>query len=467
LTPGTPLNPRAVARRWWLVVLAAVIAAAAAAAWTQARDDEYSTAAEILVTPIGIDDQTFLGVQALRQTGDAARTVQTAVGLIDSVPAARRTADALGHGWSERRVRDHTDVQVRGASNLVAVTARAADPDEAAELATTFAQTALTIRREQLAEAFQETIGQVESELDGLPRDRQRSGYADQLRLRLNTLQVAQRVGDPTLSLAQPAPVPTGATGVSDWLLIVAALLAGAVVGLLLAVALAALDRRIRDESDLAETRRIPVLTRVPPRARKRPVRPVDAHRALLAELDSSPGHAGSIMFTSTEAGNGTSSTAVAVALAIAQAGRSVILVDLDLLDPGVSAALGVEPPRRHNLASSNGELEQAVVRVPGVEGLGLLVPEPPADESSTALHLRHAPAALERLRQMADHVVIDTAPLGSAGDALPLARHTDHVILVVRPGHTDRSEYAELVDRLERSESRPNGVVLVGSAGA
>src|SRR4051812_36847276 len=86
---------RGIRRGWWLVVLTTVIAVAAALWWSSEHPREYKAEALILVNPIALDDQTFLGVQTLRAGGEASRIIQTAVGLVRTDEAARRTAAKL------------------------------------------------------------------------------------------------------------------------------------------------------------------------------------------------------------------------------------------------------------------------------------------------------------------------------------------------------------------------------------
>jgi len=215
-------------RMWWLVPALALITAIAAFAWSQANPRDWSASAEVLVTAIGSDETTFLGVPALRQSGDTARTVQTAAAVVDSVEASRRAAQRLGRGWSDQRVRDRTSVQVRGASTVLAVTATTDERADAARVANALAESALAVRREALVEPLEAAISQTLSQLRrhrGDPSD-----YADRLRSKLDALRIAQQTGDPTLSLAEAAAVPER-TGVPTWLLTLAGLLAGAALG--------------------------------------------------------------------------------------------------------------------------------------------------------------------------------------------------------------------------------------------
>jgi capsular polysaccharide biosynthesis protein len=225
-------------RRWWIVPIVAVIAAAAAYAWIQANPRDYSATAELLVTPIAGGEDTFLGVPALRQSGDTARTVQTAAGLVDSVAAARRTAIELGVGWNEARVRGAVRVQALGASTLIGVTARTAQRADAQKVANGFADSALAVRRAELAVPLRAAVLQTLSQIH---RARGRNtAYVNQLRVRLDNLRVAQQSGDPSISLSQRAEV-TSRAGVPAWMLLTAALLAGGAVGVAALLALDAL----------------------------------------------------------------------------------------------------------------------------------------------------------------------------------------------------------------------------------
>lgn len=230
-------------RLWWLVPALALLTAIAAFAWSQANPRDWSATAEILVTPIGSDETTFLGVPALRQSGDTARTVQTAAAVVDSVEASRRAARELGDGWSDQRVRDRTSVQARGASTVLAVTATTDERATAPRVANALAESALDVRREALIEPLDAAVSQTLSQLRRHRGDT--SDYADRLRSKLDALRIAQQTGDPTLSLAEAAAVPER-TGVPAWLLTIAGLLAGAALGVVALLLLDALRQGAR-----------------------------------------------------------------------------------------------------------------------------------------------------------------------------------------------------------------------------
>jgi len=74
-------------------------------------------------------------------------------------------------------------------------------------------------------------------------------------------------------------------------------------------------------------------------------------------------------------------------------------------------------------------------------------------------------PEILAQTRELADYVVLDTAPLGEVSDALPIANDVDQIILVARPGHTNRAAFERVHELLERHENTPLGLVIVGQA--
>jgi Mrp family chromosome partitioning ATPase len=450
---GPPPHPlsitwRGIRRGWWIALLTTAVTVAAALSWTSNHPREYRASAEILVNPIAVDDQTFLGVQTLRAAGDASRTIQTAVGLLRTNDAARSTADALGPGWTAQGVLDRVVVQGQGQSNLVQVTARARDPKLAARLATEFARRSLALRRATIRSQLDDAIARLRAQIRNLRGQRARDEFAAELRRRLDTLDVAREVGDPTLSLAQVAAVPPGPSGTPTSIVVAAAALAGIVLGLMAALLRDVLDRRVRDENELWSLYQLPVLARIP-RARRRSgaVPGTPPYRGLVGELIDAGDDARSLLVTSAAEGDGKATAAVGLALALAEAGRSVILVDLDPRDRGVAHVLGV--------ASPGAEL----VPVPQSDRVRIVAPE-----AAGLLELQERlPAVVAQLHDSVDHVVIDCPALGAHGEALWITQHVQKVLVIARPRHTTRASYVELRERLERTGNRPAGVLVVG----
>lgn len=457
-----------------VVLIATVLAVAAAIAWTSVRSPEYKASARILVSPLPSDDSTFLGLQVVRETpGDPARTIQTAASLVDSPEAARGVATALGEGWTVRRVRDAVDVKPEGQSNILDITATAESAQLAARLASSFAQNALEARADRLKKEAGALVTRLRQEQQNATPNTQESA---ELAARISDLQPLADGSDPTLSLSQLAVAPSSPEGAPAWLLALFAAIAGFTIGITAALLMELLDRRVRDEDSLLELLPLPVLTRVPRMSssvRKRlPLGPLsapptvrEAYRTLAVQIDSQPQPPRTIMVTSGTNSDGKTTSAINLAFALLGTGHRVVLIDLDLRKPDVGRLLGVEP--KYPLASvvaGAQTLSDLVVPAPEAPTLGVIAAAPGgADVVALEAVNRSLTELLREARDLADYVVLDTAPLGEVSDALRLATEADDVIIAARPGNTDRANIEFMRDLLDRSGVRPSGFVLLG----
>ena len=93
------------------------------------------------------------------------------------------------------------------------------------------------------------------------------------------------------------------------------------------------------------------------------------------------------------------------------------------------------------------------------------VLPAVPGDDAYVEPLVRRLPALLAEAANLADYVVVDTPPLGSFGDAQRLADLFDGLVMVGRPGHTDRHELEHARAQIERSSVAPMGLVLSGTS--
>ena len=131
-------------RRHWVVVVSVAVLALIVAGITVARTSgSYDATASILVTPLPEGDASFVGIGTVVDTGDPARTMQTAAALVDTPNAAAAAAHALGAPWTQDSVRNAVSVSPLGASNVLNVSASASSPAGAQRLANAFAEKAI------------------------------------------------------------------------------------------------------------------------------------------------------------------------------------------------------------------------------------------------------------------------------------------------------------------------------------
>jgi capsular exopolysaccharide synthesis family protein len=463
---------RAVRARKWIVLLVLLAAVGASAAWLALRSPTYEATAQLLVTPLPQDDQTFLGFRLLRDSGDPTRTVQTAATLVESRSAAQAAAQSLGPDWDADAVLEAIEVEPEGESNILAVTATADSADEAARVANRFTRAALDERQTDLDSQIETELADAEARLSGQPTP------PAELTERVEQLQALQGGEDPTLSLSQLATPPSSPSGAPVPLVLILAALGGLALGCVAAVLLELADRRLRDEADALAIYPVPILARVP-RLTGRELRggglhPMhlppavrEAFRTVVAQLDRGRSGARAVMITSGSTGDGKTTSAINLAVSMASAGHTVILLDFDVRKPDVANALGVDSQESmFTLMSEDVGLASLLTPVDGVPSLSVLATGGGEFSGDIAVELltRRLPELLDEARSLADFIVIDTPPLGEVSDALRVADIADDVLLVIRPGHTGRTNLAVVRDLLERSGDSPRGMIVLGA---
>lgn len=472
--PENALTPylRAVRHHRWLLVLTTLLALGAAGAYLAHRKPRYETTAQILVTPLPQADDALIGLPLIRDSGDPTRTLQTAASLIDSPQAASAAAQAVGGPWTRAAVESAVKVEPQGQSDIVAVTAKAGSPQLAASLANAYARGAIAAREATLRRAVGFALQQVQARRRAAGTDPTLQANLAAQQSQLGTL---RNGNDPTLAISSPADVPTSPVGASKATILVLAFVAGLAIGLGAALLLELLDRRVREEEEIVQLLRVPVLARVPflpRRVRSRPnaafavpaVR--EAYRTMQIQLEQLPSGGRKIMVTSSTKGDGKTSSAISLAAALVGGGSRVALIDFDLRKPDVGNRLDMTPEKDLVLLlAGSTPLAEILASPPGLPALRVALADPSGLNSFMLEALaRRLPSILEEARQLADYVIVDTPPLAEVGDALRVLPHVDEVIIVSRLNHSTRRSLQTTRELLDRAGRPPAGVVLIGA---
>ena len=450
-----------------------ILAPLACAAWLAARSPTYTATSQLLIKPLPATDRTFLGVEFIQDSGDPTRTAQTAASIVDSPEAAAFAARRLHSDWTPARMRSATSVTPEGQSNNIDIEATAARAEDAARVANAYAAAVLTARAQLLRPQIRAAIERTKARLRTLDPG---SPAAADLIDNLNQLESVKDGRDPTLVRLGSAAVPASANGPSDSLLLVLAALAGLTLGATAAILLELLDPRLRDEEEAVDLYPLPVLARIPPhrpRALPRRTGPMQAavlpegFRTLHVQLTQNAAAGQAIMITSASAGDGKTTTALNLARTIAAAGQRVVILDLDMRRGGIATALGLAPaPGLLTTLDSPGHLETVLQLLPDtplirVAATGAETPDPVRVEQLFS----QLPQILDEAKTAGAFVIVDTAPLGEVSDALRVAGHVDDIVILVRPGHTRRAQFAVMRDLLDRAGYAPTGLVVIGSS--
>jgi Mrp family chromosome partitioning ATPase/capsular polysaccharide biosynthesis protein len=463
-----------------LILAITLIATAIAILYVLTASKVYESQAEMLITPVSSSDPVLATLGLITDSSEPTRPIETASKFVTNIDVAELVKKELKSEETAEALLGKISAEPVAQSNVVAVTAKANSPEYATELANAFANAAVVDRTKRLHERIETTIPQLEAQIATTPTGTGTAG--ESLGAELALLQTLQNGPDPTIAVDAEAAAPGSQVWPRTVLSVVGGIFAGLIIGIAAAFAAQALDPRLRREEQLRRSYRLPILTRVPRdpsgRAEGRPLNPrtiepitTEAYRTLratfLTRRPTADGRGRIILVTGSSVAEGKTSTAVNLATSLALANKRVILVDSDLRRPSLAAALDLETDGNGVVSTllGNSSLDEALVTLPDY-GTNLRV-LPADNEGGWIAELFSIPAAEEMLRQaaeMADFVIIDSAPLTEVVDALPLARQADDVLIVVRLGRTRLDSLQRLTEMLAENEIKPAGFAIVNA---
>jgi Mrp family chromosome partitioning ATPase len=504
-----PIDYLRALRRRWLVVVACLGVALMAAAFTmpdKVAQGPVSTSYTATYTMILAPDATGINlsrVKLLITTGEIPKSVDRVVNFPGN-SAELATLVTVG-----------TD------TDLGTVTITMSDPDgrRAARYANAFgAQTLVSLRKaalqnqkDQLA-ALQPLLDSAEKAVRILqpkaianPDDSVLSaqlaaetaryqGYFQQY----ETIRAqAPNGGLTTLDKASPIPVTTGGgfsapTSRSGRLGLAAVL--GLLLGLVGALSLDRLDTRLRGREAFEDAFRLPVLAEIPQIPRRlrhdhqlivlsRPSSaPAEAYRSLrsglmllpsllrtrsAAQPEQQPAETVQpevILVTSGGPREGKTSTLVNLATCLAEVGKRVLVLDCDFRASDAHLYLDVPFGTGVSDLLVSGRSDQlgAVARRTTVPGVDLVTSGTVSDHP--AAYLAGMGELIAAARVLADVVLVDSAPVLGANDAVDLMPYVDSLLIVARNGRTGRSQAERVSSLIARIQVPALGVAVVGT---
>ncbi|KGN34711.1 protein-tyrosine kinase [Knoellia sinensis KCTC 19936] len=278
------------------------------------------------------------------------------------------------------------------------------------------------------------------------------------------------------------------------------AALVGLLLGFALALVLQRVDSRLRTRDEVHAGLRLPIIAEVPRLKRSQkgertitvavdPLSPYsDAYRAARTALmhtvsRQAPGEymgrraarpeprpvvegARLILVTSGNAAEGKTTTVANLAASFAETGQRVLVLDADLRSPNTHTLFDV--PQGAGISDYISDNEdtplEALIRPTNVPAVRIITAGTrlthPASLASRMGHL------LAEVRELADVVIIDSAPLLAASDVFDILPIVDTVVLVVRSGRLTDVAARRVAELLGRFQVPISGVVLVGARG-
>lgn len=250
---------------------------------------------------------------------------------------------------------------------------------------------------------------------------------------------------------------------------------AGLLFGVVLIVAIGALDDRIKSAKDVEGSLGLPLIGTVPRVAgTSGPDRALlarqdkdriatEAVRSIYSALKVNPAVANARVFlvTSTRPSEGKTFVATNLALIFAQHSERVLVIDSDLRLPNVGPSLGFTGDGGlSKWFNAEMTLDEAIVRdvAPGLDVLpvGLSCKNP-----TQVINNPKFLAMIEGLKERYDRIFIDSPPIGAVSDALHLLPKVDGVLYVVRYNAVNLRNAIACLARLREAQAPLLGVVL------
>lgn len=454
-------------QRKWLVLFLLVSIPLGTYFASKQLDETYGAATSLIVRPNTLNpavpvDQLF-GVSA----DDAVRFIGTRA-LAEAAEKELETANTLAeiNGSASGQLEESSG----GATDFVTINATASTAEGAADVANAYAAAIQKTLRGNAVSEIRGLIRRVEKDADTLSKQ-DRKDSAEERARQLQTLRGSLASQDDATTVLEPAVPPSVPISPRPRR---NAALAGVLALLLVAGIppfLESLNRKLRDEDDLADLLGAPVFAVLPESAypgHRPDAEAREAFQTLRASLRyfNVDNDLTEVLICGPGRSEGKTTVATNLSVALAQDETSVILVDGDLRKPQVAERLGVDDGR--NVASVLIEEDDPVesLREVDLEGSGrlrVLASEAPSENPSLLLASKKMGDLVESLRDECDLLVIDTPPILVVSDALPLIRGSSGVILVTKADTTTRDAVSRARERIEAAGGSVLGGVLTG----
>jgi capsular exopolysaccharide synthesis family protein len=174
-----------------------------------------------------------------------------------------------------------------------------------------------------------------------------------------------------------------------------------------------------------------------------------EQYRLLRTSIRFHPAAPKVIAISSPMPGDGKTTTAINTAAILAlKEGSQVLLIDGDLRQQGVGRAIGLKTEYGlSDVIAGKCALQAAVVRTEKIPGLLVLTAGAAAINPAELLDSDSFRALVSTLKAQFSYIVFDTTPVTAVADFKLVQQVSDGFVLVVRPGHTNRSEFQKALE--------------------
>jgi Mrp family chromosome partitioning ATPase len=487
----------AVRRRWWIIVLLAVAGGLFGALPEPERVEEQATSFTATHT-------LLLNDTVAAQTGNTAVSPNQVTLLAVTGEVPLRVAEAIGFDGNAAELASEVTPEFDITTGALTFTTTQDSADQAETIADAFAEetTAYLAERqdfvyqERLAASLERLEG-LETELDDLTNElganpddpvigaqidaisRQYSVAFEQNQLltenpailAFTTLQRAQAIENTDQGFSAPTSRTTrGLMG----------FVAGAAVGVGIAILLGRLDRRIRTREQAEAIMEMRARVIVPKTGDQHKAGGVvvtnerhdplsDSYRTLRNLISfvhsglEPVNRARVTVVVSPGPGDGKTSLAANLAAAFVETGQRTIAVNTDFRRPRLATAINDAPTMPLPFIIEDLATLDAKLLLSRTVHQHLLLMDLSSMEASAGELARATARVLPELAEVADAIVVDTSPVGATAEVLDLVPLADVIVVVARIGHTSIEAAARTVSVLRDLTTAPMVLALTG----
>lgn len=166
---------------------------------------------------------------------------------------------------------------------------------------------------------------------------------------------------------------------------------------------------------------------------------------------------------TSVSENEGKSTVAANLAVSLAQKGYRVVLIDGDLRRPSQFLIFGLRPKEENELGEFLKHEEKTfnLLMKTNVPQLYLIGGRNCYSSSTDILQGDRAGKFIQRCRESADYIIVDTPPTAVLGDAELWGQYTDAVLFVERQNFIYAEDINTMLDKFRSQQTKVLGVVL------
>lgn len=294
----------------------------------------------------------------------------------------------------------------------------------------------------------------------------------DGLLQRYKEVGIAGGVGTNNVSIVDPATIPEKPSSPRIGFNLVAAMLAGILIGIGIAFVLEQIDDTIGSPADVPARLGRPLLGTVPKDDSASPAELLANRKSMMTEaylsvqtsleFTTSHGAPRSFAVTSTRPAEGKSTTAFALATMLARSTqRRIILIDGDMRSPSVHHLTGHANDRGLSNYLAGEENLADLIDPQASTGFAVMVAGPQPPNAAELLTGERLSTLIKRLHETYDHVIIDSPPVMGLADAPLIANALEGVVFAVE-SHGMRASLVKIaLGRLASANANILGVVL------